>query len=254
MKQFFTITVLLGIQLAPLKAQFVYPNDNCQGAINIPVGNTSLLSDTLYLDDIFADPAFSSIPYCNGSVTAGKYDLWYRFQATDTTLSVATKYYPLNSSVMQYQLFSGDCNSPVSINCYSNSGNTRLTGLVIGEQYLLRSYNPASFSNDNSNFNVNIISKPLNDDCSNALQLQVFNAPSDGVVTKRYTSDLSTVSAGCSAVNTGWTTVNDVWYKFVAGSSFHSVLLQINAGTAKAAVYGGTPGALSVLYNYNLTG
>ena len=254
MKKIFTIVILLlVISVLKTAAQFVYANDVCSGALPMTISNSSQLQDTLYLDDEFADPALSTIPYCNGSTNQVRRDLWYSFTATDTTVSIVTKYYPIAAGIIYYQLFTGSCNSLVSLSCHFNLANIKLTGLVIGQQYYLRSYYPNGIGNDFSNFNVNLISKPVNDDCGGAVELPVFSALTAGSTMNRFTNDLATKTiAGCTSSNAGWSTINDVWYKFTATATTHPIYIGADAySTTECAIYRGSLGSLTGIGSFN---
>ena len=247
MKKIFTIALLLLIiSVLKTQAQFIYPNDVCSGAMPLQISNSSQLQDTFYLSHEFADPALSSIPHCNGSTNQIRQDLWYSFIASDTTLSLVTKLH-LNNGTINYQLFTGSCGSLSSLSCYSGLLNNKLTGLVIGQQYYLRSYTGGI------NFTINLVAKPVNDDCGGALELPLFSAITAGSKMNRFTNELATkTTAGCTASNTGWSTINDVWYKFTATAATHPISIGTlaNSGT-KCSVYGGSLGSLSVISSFN---
>ena len=254
MKQIFTIALLILLAgVLKTQAQFVYPNDVCSGAMSLTISNSSQLQDTLYLSDEFADPSLSTIPHCNGSTNQIKHDLWFSFTATDTTLSIVTKFYSVDNNTISYQLFAGSCGSLSSLSCYGTLLNNKLTGLVIGQQYYLRSYYPNGIGNAFCNFNINLISKPVNDDCAAATELPIFSAITAGSTMNRFTNDLATkTTAGCTASNTGWSTINDVWYKFIATATTHPIHIGADAHrTTECSVYGGSLGSLSVISSFN---
>ncbi len=253
MKQiYFVAALLLSAGFLKTQAQFVYPNDVCSGAIQLDISNSSELHDTLFLSDGFADPSLSTIPHCSGSTTLIKNDLWYSFTATDTILSIVTQSYPAAAGLVFYQLFTNTCGNLTSVSCYANSANNKMSGLTIGQHYYLRSYYPNGLGNPYSAFNVSLISKPVNDDCDAAMLLPVFSALTDGSKTNHFTNDLASITlAPCATVNSGWNTMKDVWYKFVASSPEHTILIQIPVSSgAKAAVYSGNPGSLTAIANF----
>jgi hypothetical protein len=244
MKKIFIISALFIFCVSATHAQFVYPNDICSGAIQLTVSNNSRVQDTLWLDDEFADPAFNSIPYCNGSTTSVRRDLWYKFTATDTALSLITTFFPSQAGVIMYQLFAGDCNNLTSVTCYGNSiltnpNSRRLGGLTIGQQYYLRSFYPNGIGNDASNFSVNIVAKPSNDECAGAPLLPVMDANANQGLGLLYTNDMSTPSATiCNGTASTWfTNMKDVWYKFIATATTHVVFIQTTGGGSKGIVY-----------------
>ncbi len=236
-----------------VNAQFVYPNDVCNGAMPLTVSNSTQLQDTLYLDDEFADPALSNIPLCNGSTNQVRRDLWYSFTATDTAVSIVTKFYPIAAGIIYYQLFTGTCGSLTSLSCHFNLANIKLTGLVIGQQYYLRSYYPNGIGNDFSNFNVNLVSKPVNDDCTGAIEVPLISATTAGSTLNRFTNDLATKTiAGCTVTNAGWSNINDVWYKFTATSTTHPIVIGADAyASSECSIYSGSLGSLTSIGSFN---
>lgn len=256
MIKFLIVTFLLAFNFQIAKAQFVYQNEECSGAMSLPVSNSSLLQDTLYLYDGFADPAKSTIPHCTGNTNLIKNDLWYSFVATGNEITIVTKFYPMEAGIILYQLFTGTCDNLTSVSCYSNLAFNKITGLVIGQQYYLRSYYPTNAGNIYSTFNVNLVSKPINDDCVGALELPVYSAITNGSKTQRFTNELATITTNECAVNSppAWTNMKDVWYKFTATSTKHTILIQVPPSSgAKAWVYGGSLGSLSSIASFSFT-
>lgn len=243
MKKIFTIAAILLLSIVTTRAQFVYPNEECSGAIQLNVSNNSRLYDTLWLDNKFADVAPGSIPHCNGTNIVRR-DLWYTFTATDTALYLITKFYPSQAGGVSLQLFTGGCTNLTSVACY-NDLNNRVGGLSIGQQYYLRSFYGNSLSSDFPNFTVNVVAKPTNDDCTGALLLPVLDANTDHSLGEHYTAALATrTTTGCNAPAVSWgAAVNDVWYKFVATATSHSVY--ISGGASEAIVYRESAGTLT---------
>lgn len=250
MKNIFTIVAMLFLFSTGTHAQFTYPNEVCSSAIPLQLSNYSHLYDTLWLNTEYADPGISTVPYCNGSNIV-KRDLWYSFTATDTAVEFINRTLPGGS--VSCQIFSGDCNNLASIGCYSSLSGT-IGGLIIGQQYYLRAfYNPNS---DFPNFNVNLFSKPANDDCSGALLLPVLDANTSHGLGERFTNAQATrTTTACNAAAPGWSsTIKDVWYKFVATASRHSIFIQTSSTASEAIIYQEAGGVFTSIASYNFFG
>lgn len=117
-------------------------NDNCPNAIDIPLGcggNTSAST-------INATPnamPFAFPPSC--TATDADDDIWYRFNATSSTLSVSINNAVLQSSGVAdigMEVIAGPCADPSSIFCdndvVSGTGVVTVSGLSAGSNYLVR--------------------------------------------------------------------------------------------------------------------
>lgn len=228
-----------------LHAQFIYPNEDCSGAMPIPVNTTGQLSDSVYQRNVYGAAVISPIPNCTG--TSPYYDLWYKFTATDTSIAVVPEYF-----AARYQLFSGGCGSLTSVACNpSSSSFPPISGLVPGQTYYLRTYTSLNTINSVSNYKLSLLGIPTNDNCSGAVLLPV-SSDNNLKGAGRFKNEFATAS-NTSCVNTpGWTNLNDIWFKFVATHTEHTVFL--SAG--KFACYSGTPGNFTLLSSFtgNLSG
>ena len=222
------------------KAQFIYPNDICTGAMPLPVSNIGQLNDSAFQSHVYADPAASAIPNCAGNQYP-KNDLWYSFIASDTSIAVVMEQLLNNGGF--YQLFSGDCNGLVSMQC-STTGNTfpDLTGLVPGQKYYLRTYGMQP------GHKLSLVARPVNDDCAGAALVAVNGTDEPVAEALRFSNALSTVPSNNSCAPVGqFNNHKDVWYKFIATSAAHTVYLITATTTTKAQVYGGMPGSFTSL-------
>lgn len=225
------------------RAQFIYPNDICSGAKPLPISNIGQLSDSAFQSHTFADPAASTIPNCSGN-SYPKNDLWYSFIATDTSLAVVLEQLPTGGF---YQLFSGNCDGLTSMQCNAASNVfPDLTGLVPGQKYYLRTYGMQD------GHKLSLLGRPINDDCSGAALVAV-NAVDEPVAdAMRFSNALSTVSSNNDCAPIGqFSGHKDVWYKFVATSTAHTVYMLTAMNKTKAQVYGGTPGSFTSLGYHN---
>ncbi|RYY56392.1 MAG: T9SS type A sorting domain-containing protein [Chitinophagaceae bacterium] len=234
-----------------IRAQFVYTNDVCSGAIPLPVGNNSRLSDSIFQRNGYADAAPSSIPDCGGNTANTRYDLWYSFVATETELAIIPE--NVGTSGLLYQLFSGTCGNLISMSCSpSRLVFPHFTGLVPGQQYYLRTYYPEifnDFANAPSDYQLTLLGKPVNDECNGALLLTATPGLSINFTSERFSNELATAPTNTScASNAQWTNYKDLWFKFVATSTTHSIYREFPTAGIRISVYSGQPGNFTSLY------
>ena len=156
-------------------------------------------------------------------------DVWYQFAATKATMQVLLQ----NSTIgtTRVVVYSGNCSALVLVKC--QLGNTRdnlvsLTGLTVGNVYLVRVYS-STVSSGQGSFSILVTEQfnpPSNDDCVNATEL-IPSAGNNFVATRG-----STIDAGASG-NASCVNGNDVWFRFVATAASHRVNVEgfVNAPT-----------------------
>lgn len=124
-------------------------NDNCSGAVNLPIWNTC--------NNVAGDMGGATLstptivgPNCAVGAT---YDVWYRFVAVTTTATV-TLGTPFSNFVdRNVQVLSGNCGSFIQVGCGLNSAS--VAGLVAGQTYYIRVYSTATpIQNGNARFNI----------------------------------------------------------------------------------------------------
>ena len=117
-------------------------NDNCTGAISLTVNpSTTCVSSTSGT----TVGATQSQAGCSGTADD---DVWYSFVATSTSHTVTVV--PSGISDIIFQVFNGSCGSLTSVDCVddtiSSTEATLLTGLTLGNTYLVRVYSYSSGS------------------------------------------------------------------------------------------------------------
>ncbi|MBS1655552.1 MAG: hypothetical protein JSU05_11945, partial [Bacteroidetes bacterium] len=114
------------------------PNDECSGAINLPVNGTSCNSSAMGTVNS-ATPSASIPTGCGGPATT--FDVWYKFTAVNTgistTITTSTFGTGFNSN-QKMELYSGTCGSLTSMACGTTSINT--SALTQGTEYYIRVY------------------------------------------------------------------------------------------------------------------
>lgn len=223
-------------------------NDDCAGAPTL----TSSTSCITTAGSVVGATATTGLPV--GCETGGThYDVWYRFQATNTTHMITISGQGSDFTNPEIQLYSGACGSLTSLAC----GTTSLTSttLSIGSFYYVRVSNIGSGPTTNGGFNICVINPapaPANDDCSGAPTLT--SSTNCTITTGTLVSATATTGLpiGCETGGTHY----DVWYKFVASNTTHAVTIS-GQGTgftnSQVQLYSGTCGSLTSIACGNTT-
>ena len=162
-----------------------------------------------------------------GCVGNANDDVWFSFVATATEQLITVN--PSATFDAVVQLFSGTPGSLTSIKCddisfpYGASGTGYYSGLTIGQTYYYRVYQYSSYfpNTTNSSFTTcvnNNSTPPVNDNCSGATLLTV-NSTCIPTVATLFGATPSPSVASCGTI----TNIYDLWYKFVATSSYQNI-------------------------------
>ncbi len=176
-----------------------------------------------------------------GCVGTADDDVWYSFTATATSHTVTFSNVTGTPDIV-HQIFSGTCGALTSLACTDTPDNTTVTGLTIGNTYYVRVYTYAS--SGTASFNVCVTTPPAppaNDNCSGAITLTPATTCTNTAGT---TTGATQSQAGCVG-----TADDDVWYKFTATATSHTVTFSSVTGTTDIVhqVFSGTCGALTSL-------
>jgi hypothetical protein len=203
-------------------------NDNCEDAIVLTVNNDYncgvITAGTTH-------GATASSQATTGVSGTPNNDVWYTFTATSINHRISlTNIVNLDggfSTDMGIAIYSGSCSSPVFIGS-SDPETYNVSGLEIGEDYYVRVYGWGT-SAIPMNFNICIgtpefFEPPVNDDCEDAIVLEVNSTLQCDVVTAGTT--LGATASSQSTTGVSGTPNNDVWYIFTATSSEHRISLR----------------------------
>ena len=130
-----------------------------------------------------------SLPYATGCNTQIHNDIWFQFTAVDSTIDLTISNVSItagNSSILGYELFSGQCDSLVSISCGTDLASS-FNNLNTNETYYLRVYSDTSSSSQD--FDI-CLSAPLTNTRKLLAQnsLAIYPNPSNGDITVELTS------------------------------------------------------------------
>lgn len=201
-------------------------NDNCAGAIPLTPGTTC----TPVNGDVSS--ATQSMAGCTGTADD---DVWYSFMATSATHSVSVDGSTVFDAVVE--AFSGGCGGLVSLSCTDNTVDDEveeitLTGLTIGQTYYIRVYDYYSGAPPTTTFTICVTVPPANDNCANAVALNVNpinTCPGLGTAgTTSGATDEGIPEPTCD--NFGG--FQDVWYSFNSGPNT-DLAFNISLGSAQ---------------------
>ena len=222
-------------------------NDNCSAPTSLsPATSCSNTSGTLYQATNAGTPT---------SLCGTTNDVWYSFTTPTGVTSVSIDVSVgggsnLNSSNTYIESFSGTACSPTLMGSCTAMGTTlTLTGLNPSTTYYARAFTTATPTSTPSNkwaFSICITytPPPANDDCSGASTLTSATSCSNIAGSVVYATATTGLPAGCEAGGSHY----DVWYKFVAANTTHTVTISgqgSNFTNPEVQLYSGTCGSLT---------
>ncbi|HMK20261.1 MAG TPA: hypothetical protein VK492_18805, partial [Chitinophagaceae bacterium] len=190
-------------------------------------------------------------PVC-GSGTA--YSEWYKFTATSSTAIITINNFGsgLTGGFTPYlQIFSGTCAGLVSLNCVqaaSGTASITQTGLITNTptDYYVRVYTTTQGTGNPTtkwNFDICVVSSPNDESCS-AATLTSGTSCSNTAGTLVSATATTGLPVGCQTAGTHY----DVWYKFIATNTSHTVAITgqgTNFTNPEIQLYSGSCGSLT---------
>ncbi len=211
------------------------PNDICASATLLTSGNNCVNTAGSLLNAT----STGFLPVCGNPNSA---DVWYKFIAQSAFPTVALSNVGANFSAAtpRIQIFSGTCASLTQNVCVAALSTMPATALTIGSTYYVRittSTNTGVPTTGAWDFNICITDPP--DICATAALLTSAGICSSTAGTLLNATATPLVPAACANVNSA-----DVWYKFVAQSTFPTVALSnvganFNAATPRIQIFSG---------------
>ncbi|PZR21395.1 MAG: hypothetical protein DI539_08130 [Flavobacterium psychrophilum] len=232
-------------------------NDNCAGAVTVPVNPTLVCTDTAP-GTIYSATASPEANTCGGTDDD---DVWFTFVATNTTHRISLLNITGGTTDLFHVLYSGtNCGALTQLYC-SDPNESWANNLTVGQTYYLRIYSWTATSGQTSAFNVCVGTPPpppANDECAGAI-----TAPVNPTMICEDVVNGTVQSATASPeANTCGNTADedDVWFEFTAVGPVHIIELKNITGSTTDlyhAVYvGDVCGTLTQLYcsdpNYSL--
>ncbi len=194
---------------------FVPVNDLCANAIELIPGTGCS----------YTPGTFNGAAKDGGDVVCATYatqDFWYKFTATDATMSVSLDYSSASNQALQ--IMQGGCGGAViaCVNAFGmNQGESYFgTNFIPGQEYYIRVINAGGFNSTSAiGICVTKYPAPANDLCANATQL----TPGTSCSYIQGTFSGSIKDGGTPSCATDAS--QDVWYKFIATDVTMSISL-----------------------------
>lgn len=231
------------------KFSFAQQSDDCSAPISItPNSSCVATSGTLF------NATSSGIA---GSCAGTKYDVWYSFTTPSGCTSVNIDVADIaaggsnlsSANTFIEALIGPNCGTTSISSCIAMGTTLTLTGLTPSTSYRVRVFttvSPTSGTSTKWDYDICITytPPPSNDDCAGAATLTSATSCTNvagSVVNATATTGLP---AGCEGAGTHY----DVWYKFVAANTTHTVTLSgrgTNFSNPEMQLYSGTCGSLT---------
>jgi PQQ-dependent dehydrogenase (s-GDH family) len=216
-------TILYVLQLVFLPALILAQasNNSCSGAIDLTpsVPCTSAAGDLQ--DAVHTAPTGA----CGGATATTTKAVWYKFTATSPSvvISLNTLGSNLTTATTYIELLNGSCGSFTSLVCQDATTALTYSSLTVGTLYYVRVYITGTTTGNPSNrrgFNICLVS-PANDECTGASTLTSSTTCTNVSGTLNYATISTGLPAGCQSAGN----LYDIWYKFVATNTSHTLTL-----------------------------
>ncbi|MDR6158192.1 hypothetical protein QF023_001708 [Chryseobacterium sp. SLBN-27] len=219
-------------------------NDECANAVLLTVNPDYLCGSVAQGTTLSATASVETAPSCGAAGTND--DVWFRFVATNSDHRIVLSNVS-GSTDMAMAAYSGTCGSLVQVQC-SDPNTMNLTGLIVGQEYKVRVWTFSSTASTSATFDIcvgTLPPPPVNDDCAAAIVLTVNPDLLCGATTLA-TTQSATASAETAPTCGATGTNDDIWFKFTATATAHTVVLSNVSGSTDMAMaaYSGTCGSL----------
>ncbi len=195
-------------------------NDECTGASTLTASATT--SWTSSLNGTVENALQSS--QANSCWGTPDDDVWYRFTATSTSHTVTLSNVSGSTTDMYHSVFGGTCASIGASLICSDSDNSTITGLTVGNVYYVRVFTYTSTSGQNSDFTICVTTPPpppANSSCSTPAQFCPANPVTIAAVT-------GLTAPGGNNYGCLGSQPNPYWYYFTMSQN-GSINLDLNA-------------------------
>lgn len=230
-------------------------NDECSNAASITVNPDYLCVNKTAGTLLDATASAGLLGSCSSGTNATD-DVWFEFVAT----AVSHKLDLLNIAGNQTDLYhmvydggvGGSCPTITDVAMTCGSSNTSdLSGLTIGNTYIIRVFSETPSAGWNTTFNVCIGTAPAppsNDDCANAEAISSlpFSAMYDASAATNNSGSIMT--SGCIDMNDG------VWYTLNGNGGNYTLTVTPTSWNAAISVYSGSCGSFTCVTDSNVGG
>ncbi len=211
-------------------------NDECSGAIDLTVYDTGASAGNETAGDTTYATDSNQHPSCDNYGT--NLDVWYTFTVPAGTDSVMVLTSGPAGNDIEAALYDGGCNG-TELDCQNNGSSKIFPGLVAGTTYTLQVWH--------DDFNAGAFdiviektpSAPANDECSDAIDLTVYDYGA-GAGNETDGDTTFATDSGMHPTCDDYGTNLDVWYTFTLPAGETSVLVKTAGATGnniEAALY-----------------
>ncbi len=199
---------ILNFTLFSLCFVTAFANDECANAIVLTPNSTCVNTSATFSGATLN----GSAPTCASNSSQ---DIWFKFTATDPTMRVTlSSTSGLNHG---FEIIQGSCGGTV-MSCTNESGagwseNKIANNFLVGQEYFIRVFN-ASATTSSASFNICLRNypSPINDACSNAIELTP--TLTCGNIATSFSGAL--LESGATTPSCGPSISQDIWFKFTA--------------------------------------
>ncbi|HEX4877268.1 MAG TPA: hypothetical protein VFV31_11400, partial [Chitinophagaceae bacterium] len=240
-------TIIASILFLTLHSySFAQPsNDNCTGATNL-TSNISCNNSGSSVRNATASAGVPGVPCVSGT----HYDVWFSFTAAGPTHTATISNREQNFTNPEVAIFSGSCGALTQLSCGTTT--TTATGLITGTTYYVRVSNVGAAVTSKGKFDICITHLPppaANDNCATATAITSGFSCNTSSGNLQYATS-SGPSGACGGATA--TTTYDVWYRFQAVATTHTITLSSLGSSLSAAntyleVLSGACGSLTSL-------
>ncbi|MEZ0007192.1 hypothetical protein ABH942_002571 [Flavobacterium sp. 28YEA47A] len=186
----------------------------------------------------------------NSAITGILNDVWYTFTATATTHKISfLNLEGTERNGVGYEVLEGNCGQLISI---GSPPSGKISSLTVGNTYYIRVFSNPEYISWSFTFDICIgipLPPPVNDECSNAITLAINPGT---MCTLKSPGTIAEATNSGEGDNTVGAPDDDVWYKFVATATSHTISLLDIEGDPAYLIYeimqGSCGGQLASLY------
>ncbi|WP_158629442.1 T9SS type A sorting domain-containing protein [Flavobacterium microcysteis] len=205
-------------------------NDDCTNAIALSVNTDQ--SCTLKTSGTVIG-ATRSVE--NSAIPGILNDVWYTFTATATTHKISfLNLEETERNGVGYEVLEGNCGQLISID---SSPSGKISSLTVGNTYYIRVFSIPQYISWSFTFDICIsipLPPPVNDECSNAITLAINP---DTSCTLKSAGTIDEAKDSGEGSNMLGAPDDDIWYKFVATATSHTISILDIEGDPAYLIY-----------------
>lgn len=222
-------------------------NDDCSGAISVPVNPTTTCTQTI-TGTTQSATASTGAPAPTCSATGVNDDVWYSFVATSTIHSVTLSNVTGTSTGMAIAIYGGGaCGSLTNLQCGTGNAVTA-ANLSVGQTYFVRVFTATATAGLYANYTLCVSTPPpppVNDDpCAAVTLVASATCTYQTFTTVSATNSTGFPAPGCANYNGG-----DVWFQVTVPASGSLIIDSQTGGITDGgmAIYSGDCNTMTLI-------